>query len=134
MHFSAVYGEVYAFQYLLAFDAGMEVFDFQQLIVHICGKVKLLSCKRLSYGAFERYGKESLGLYGKFHGEFVHDLFGIAIDNESYGLLGGYASLIAVEQLVLRYFRSGGFMFDNCSVIERVDIREGVGSAVRTEQ
>ena len=48
----------------------------------------VLRMKGLSHCAFERYGEELLCLDSKFHRELVDDIFGVAVDNESHGVLG----------------------------------------------
>lgn len=55
-------------------------------------------------GAFEGQGKEFLGFDGEFHGEFGHDLFGVAVDNQPDGFFGRNSALVAVEELVGRDF------------------------------
>ena len=56
--------------------------------------------KLLTYAAFEGKTEKLLRFYGKFHWEFVDYFFGIAVDNQIYGCLGGDAALVAIEQLV----------------------------------
>ena len=51
----------------------------------------------LSNGTFERDAEQFLCLDGKLHGQFLQHLFGIAVDDESYGLLRGNATLVAIE-------------------------------------
>ena len=46
---------------------------------------------------FEGYGEKFLGFDGEFHRQFVHNLLGIAVDDECNGLFGRYSALIAVE-------------------------------------
>ena len=56
-----------------------------------------------AYGTLQGYAEQFLRLNGELHRQFVEHLFGIAVDDESDGLLGTYSSLVAVEQLVLGY-------------------------------
>lgn len=53
-----------------------------------------------AYRAFKSDLKKFLSLDGKFHRELVHHFLGISVDDKSYCLLGGNASLVAVEYLV----------------------------------
>ena len=64
----------------------------------------------LSYGSFESDLEEFLGFDGKFHREFVHDLLGVAIDDEAYGFLHGDSALLAIEELFLIDFGGGRFI------------------------
>ena len=50
---------------------------------------------------FEGYGEKLLGFDGEFHRQFVHDLLGIAVDDESNGLFGRYSALIACLNFAL---------------------------------
>ena len=67
--------------------------------------------------------------YGKFHRELVEHFFGITVDDESYGIFGRNASLIAVEELLFRYFGSGGFVLYDGGVVVDVYVRKCVCSA-----
>lgn len=58
----------------------------------------------LSYSSFERNAQEFLGFNRKLHGQFIEHVLGVAIDDKSNGLFGGYAALVAIEQLVLGDF------------------------------
>lgn len=64
----------------------------------------------LSYAAFERDAEQFLGFYCKFHWEFCHHLFGVAVHDESHGIFGADATLVAIEDLFLVDFAGGGFM------------------------
>ena len=88
----------------------------------------------LSYGTFQRDGEELLGLDGKLHGELLQHFLGIAVDNEAYGLLGGYAALVAVEELVLGDLRGGGLVLEDGGRVLHVHIREGVGATAAAQQ
>lgn len=85
-------------------------------------------------GAFEGYGEELLCLYGKLHWELVHYLFGVAVDYQGHGVLGGDAALVAVENLVLGNLGGCGFVFHYARVVEHVDVGECVGAACGAEQ
>ena len=78
--------------------------------------------------------QQVLGLDGKLHGELVHHLLGISVDNQGDGLLGGNTSLIAVEELVLGDFRCRGLMLHYGGIIEDIYIGEGVGTAVAAHE
>jgi hypothetical protein len=54
----------------------------------------------LPYCSFERHTEQLLGLDGKLHGQLVEHLLGVAVDDESHGILGGNATLVAIEELV----------------------------------
>ena len=47
------------------------------------------------------YREELLRLNGKLHRELAHHLTGVAIDDQADRLLGGDATLVAVEELIL---------------------------------
>ena len=70
--------------------------------------------------------------YSKFHGKFVDDLLGIAIDDESDGVLGLDAALVAVEELVFGDLRGGSLMLYDGRLVLDVHIGEGVCTAVAT--
>jgi hypothetical protein len=57
----------------------------------------VLRMNGLSHSSLKRYGEELLCLYSEFHREFVDYILGVAVDDETYGILCRYASLIAVE-------------------------------------
>ena len=54
----------------------------------------------LAHCTLKGYREQLLRLDGKFHGQFVEHLLGVAVDDETHGLLGGDAALVAVEELV----------------------------------
>ena len=62
--------------------------------------------------------QEFLRLDGKLHRELVHDFFGVAVNDESDGVLKGDTPLLAVEKLVLVDFGGRCLVFDG---------RRGVG-------
>ena len=70
---------------------------------------------------------------GELHRQFVHDLFGIAIDDEAYGVFDAYTALTAVEELVFADLASGGFVFYDSSRIADLHVRECVCSALIAE-
>lgn len=51
----------------------------------------------LADGTFKGYLKQLLCFDCEFHWKFVHNFAGIAVDDESHSLFGGYSSLIAIE-------------------------------------
>ncbi len=75
-----------------------------------------------------------MSLNGELHWEFLQYLFGIAVDDKSYGLFCWDASLVAVEQLVFRNLRSRRLMFKDGSIVVHIHIREGVRTTVRAQQ
>ena len=70
---------------------------------------------------------------GELHRQFVHDFFGIAIDNEAHGVFDANTALTAVEELVLANLAGGGFVFDDGSRIADLHIRECVCAAFIAE-
>ena len=58
----------------------------------------------LSDRSFKSDLKQALRLYGKFHRQLVHHLFGISVYDQSHRLFSGDAALVAVEQLILADF------------------------------
>jgi len=88
----------------------------------------------LAYGAFEGELEEFLGFDGKFHGQFVHDLFGIAVDDESYGVFDAYSALAAVEELVIGDLGCSGLVFDDSSRIEDLHVGESMRAAPVAEK
>jgi len=93
-------------------------------------RLVLLGVNCLANRPFQRDAEELLGFDGKLHGEFLQHLFGIAVDDEADGLLGGNATLVAVEELVLGDLRSRCLMLKDGGVVVDVHIGEGVGTAV----
>ena len=75
-----------------------------------------------------------MGFDGEFHGEFVEDFFGIAVDDEVDGAFLVYAALFAVEELVVGDFGCGGFVFDDGGFVVHFDVGIGVGAAFAAHQ
>ena len=88
----------------------------------------------LSHGAFQRHAEQLLCFYGELHRQLVQYLFGIAVHDEADGLFCGYASLVAVEELLFADLACCGFMLHYGGVVVDVHIRECVCSAVAAEQ
>ena len=88
----------------------------------------------LSYAAFERNSKKFLGFNRKFHRELVDDFLGITTDNEVDGIFHGNTTLLAVEKLVFRNFRCGGFVLYDGVVIVYINVGEGVCSTGGAEE
>ena len=88
----------------------------------------------LADGAFEGDLKELLGFDGELHREFVHNLFGIAVDDEADRVLGGDTALAAVEELVLGDFGGGCLMLDDGRGVGYLHVGESVRSATVAEQ
>jgi hypothetical protein len=134
---AAAYFEVDAFENLFVANRGVEVGDFKKYIAHCFGRINGVKDGGegvLTYGAFECDCEESLSLDGKLHWEFVHDFFGVAVDDEGNGFFGRDAALVAVEELVFGDFGCCGFVLDDGGVVEDVDIRECVSAAGGAEQ
>ena len=55
----------------------------------------------LSHTSFQTHLQKFLRLNGKLHRELIHDLFGVAVDDESDRVFEGDTSLLAVEELIL---------------------------------
>ena len=79
--------------------------------------------RELPDGAFEGDLEEFLGFDGELHREFVHDLFGIAVDDKADRVLGGYTALAAVEELVLGDLGSGCLVLYDSSGIGNLHVR-----------
>ena len=75
-----------------------------------------------------------MGFDGKFHREFVDDFLGISVDNEVDSGLCGDATLVAIEELVFRDFRRGGFVFHNGIGVVDVNVGERVRPARAAQQ
>ena len=88
----------------------------------------------LSDRAFQRDLQQLLRLNGKFHRQLVHHFLGIAVDNQSDGILGRNTALVAVEHLYFIDFRSGSFMFHYRRIVLHVDVRERVRTASVAQQ
>src|SRR5215831_607697 len=82
--------------------------------------------------AFEADAEKFLGFDGELHGQFFEDLLAEAVDDHVDGVLGGKAALVAIENLVLTDFGSGGFMFDGGRSVFHLDVRKRVRTALRT--
>ena len=67
-------------------------------------------CIVLPHAAFEGDAEEALGFDGKFHWELLHHVAGVTVDDESHGVFGANAALVAVENLVLIDFTGSGLM------------------------
>ena len=83
----------------------------------------------LSDGSFECDLEKFLCFDGELHGEFVHHLFGVAVDDEPYGIFDTYSPLAAVEKLVVADFGGGGFVLDGGCRIGDNHIGEGMCAA-----
>ena len=80
--------------------------------------------------SLEGYGEEFLRLNGKLHRELAHHLTGVAVDNQTDRLLGGDATLVAVEELILIDLRGGCLMLHDGRVIAYVCVRVSERPAV----
>ena len=78
----------------------------------------------LSYSALQRYGKQLLSLDSKLHREFLQHLLCIAVDDESYGLLCGNASLFPIEELFPGDLTVRGIMLEDGTVFWQILIRK----------
>ena len=88
----------------------------------------------LSHTALERYRQKLLCLDSKLHRQFVEHILGISVDDESDGLLGRYAALVAVEELVLRYLRRRSLVFHCCCAVLNVKVWECMRATMAAEQ
>lgn len=95
MHLAGSDLEVDAPQDLLAVDGRMQIFTLN---------ISFLFYIRLSDRTLEAYRKQFLRLDGKFHRQFGQHLAGVAVDDQSHGILGRKPALIAVEKLVSEIF------------------------------
>ena len=68
----------------------------------------------------EGYGEKLLRLNGKLHRKLAHHLTGVAIDDQTDRLLGGDATLVAVEELILIDLRGSRLMLHDGRVIAYV--------------
>ena len=59
---------------------------------------------KLTHSAFQPDLQQFLCFDGELHREFVKYVFGVTVDDESDGILGRDAALVAVEQLVFVNF------------------------------
>ena len=73
--------------------------------------------------------EEFLGFDGELHGEFVHDLFGITVDDEADGVFEGDSPLLAVEELVFVDLGGCCFVFNGSRGVRDDHVREGVRTA-----
>ena len=78
--------------------------------------------------------EELLRLDGKFHRELVHHLAGVPVDNQSHGLFGRDAALLAIEKLLFANFARRRLVFHHGRFVLYVSVRERVRAAGRTEQ
>ena len=90
--------------------------------------------RRLAHRSLEGDREELLCFDGELHGELVEHVLGIAVDDEADGFLGGDATLVAVEELVLVDLRGSGFVLDGGGVVVDVHVGEGVGAALTAQQ
>ena len=79
----------------------------------LCSFTKENASSSIIHTSFKRDAEEFLGFDGKFHREFVDDFLGISVDDEVDSGLCRDATLVAIEELVFRDFRRGGFVFHN---------------------
>ena len=85
---------------------------------------KLYTAVFLSDRAFEGDAEQLLGFDGELHGQLVEHLFGIAVDDQSDGILGGDAALVAVEELVLADFGGGSLVFNDGRLNKNLEFPE----------
>ena len=78
--------------------------------------------------------KEFLCFNGELHGEFVHDFFGVSVDDESDGVFERDTPLLAVEELFFVDFGSGGFVFNGGGGVRDDHVGEGVCAAFVAEE
>ena len=94
-----VYGQVDSLEDFNIADSGVKVSDFKQL------KFLHLSC-----GAFQADTQKSTGLHCEFERQLLDDFPTEAADYEADGVLGGDASLLAVEELLFVDLGGGGLV------------------------
>lgn len=87
-----------------------------------------------AYRAFEVDLQQLLGLDGELHGQLVHYLLGVAVDDEPHDLLGGNAALLAVEDLLLVDLGGGGLVLGGGVGASNLYVGKGVGAAAVAEQ
>ena len=73
--------------------------------------------------------EEFLRLDGKLHRELVHDLFGVAVDDESDGVLKADAALLAIEELIFVDLGGRCLMLDGRRGVGDDHVGEGVCAA-----
>ena len=73
--------------------------------------------------------QQFLCLDGELHGQFVHDLFGIAVDDESDSVLHADTSLLAVEELVFVDFAGRRFVLNGGGGVGYLHVGESVCAA-----
>src|SRR5512135_2739278 len=89
---------------------------------------------RSADAALEADSKQFLGLDREFHRQLLEHFLAETIDDHRYRVLGGYAALHAVEQLVLADARGGGFVLDLRARVAHLDVREGMRAAALAQQ
>ena len=88
----------------------------------------------LSDRAFETHLQQFLGFDGELHRQFVHDLFGVAVDDESDGIFDTDTALLAVEELVLVDLGDGRLVLDGGGGVGDDHIGESVCPAFIAQQ
>ena len=88
----------------------------------------------LSHRAFEGNLEEFLGFDGELHGQFVHYLFGVTVDDEADSVFEGDSPLLAVEELVFVDLGGGGFVLHRCRGVGDDHVREGVCAALIAQE
>ena len=71
---------------------------------------------------------------GELHRKFVHNLFGVAVDDESDGIFDANTPLPAVEELVVADLGSGGLVFDSSRWVSDDHVGESVCAAAVAEK
>jgi len=84
--------------------------------------------------AFQTHTEELLSFNCKFHGKFPENLLTEAIDDHRHRIFCREPSLLAIKDLILSNLRGGGFMFHLRGAVFHLDIGEGVGTALITQQ
>mgnify|MGYP006991679102 CR=1 FL=1 len=88
----------------------------------------------LPYTTLEGDAEEFLRLDSKLHGEFVQDLLGVTIDDQIDCIFGRNATLQAVEELILGYFRRSRFVLDDGIIVVHIDVGVSMCAASVAEQ
>src|SRR6266404_3054688 len=88
----------------------------------------------LSHTPFEADPEEFLGFHGKFHRQLTKHFLAKSVDDHVDRVLSGQAALVAIKDLVLADFGSGGFVFHSRRGVFDLDIWKGMRTAFVPEQ
>src|SRR5512142_2617688 len=87
-------------------------------------------CLSLPDAAFQTDSELLLRFDRELHRQLAEHFPAEAVDDHRHGILGGDASLLAIEELVLADLRRGRFVLHARRRVPHLDVRKGVRAAL----